>query len=199
VEGKLINGAIEVRKSCKAIGKYEAPLIATLCNHFVSSGFSAFPHVRLNVAWSAALSDIDTLLIRDQTVIAIEVKSRQDNFSRAEFQLERLRDFVDYSYVATEIMPRNFSSKHHGLLLFDDGSIKVVKRAPTLQCKPRIESLMALPKKCLFGFLSLSCPDRLTKHELTMGIVSTIDEDTIKRRIKEIVLCPGCANKKCML
>lgn len=194
-----MSNAVTLKKSCKAMGKYEAPLISNLCNHFVSSGFSAFPHVRLNVAWSSALSDIDALLIRDQTVVAIEVKSRQDNFSRAGYQLERLRDFVDYSYIAAEKIPHNFSDERFGLLLLNKGDIRIVKKAPALKYKPRIESLMALPRKCLVSFLGPSCPSRLTKHELATGIASAIDDDTIKKRMKAIVLCSGCVGKTCKI
>jgi hypothetical protein len=191
-----LNVAISIKKSTKSIGKYEAPLISRLCEHFESLGFKAFPHVRLNIAWGSCLSDIDILLIRDSLVTVIEVKSYRDKLARAEKQLEAISDYVDYSYVATDRLPRHWKSSRSGLLLIKD-DVRVVKRASKIVGEPKLDSLIALPKKCLLRFLGQPHQERLLKYEIALRIRNLFDDESIRQCLKEIVLCQGCSHNEC--
>jgi len=191
-----MNAMIDIKKSTKFIGKYEAPLISRLCKHFESLGFKAFPHVRLNIAWSSSLSDVDTLLIQDNLVTVVEVKSHRDKLARAEKQLEAISDYVDYSYVATDRLPRYWKSSRLGLLFIED-DVRVVKRASKIIGEPKLDSLIALPKKCLLQFLGQPHQERLLKYEIALRIRNLFDDESIRQCLKEIVLCQGCNHMEC--
>jgi hypothetical protein len=194
---KLILSPNSVKKSTKCVGPYERPLINKLCTHFEGLGFQAFPHVRLNVAWGPCISDIDALLIYDNLVIVVEVKSCHDKFSRAELQLEAISDYVDYLYVATDKLPKHWSSHKTGLLLIKHDVIDIVKHAPQLSSKPKLDSLMALPKKCLAKFLNQHYQKKALKYELAQEILKHFGNEMLKGCLKEIVFCTECIEESC--
>lgn len=197
MEVTLITTTTEIKKSTKSIGAYEEPIIKRLCNHFESLGFRAFPHVRLNIAWGISLSDIDTLLIKDRIVVAIEVKSSHDKLSKAQHQLETVSDYVDYSYVATDRLPRNWASRRTGLLFVGQDGVKIVRRATQLMNKPRLSSISALPKKCLLQFSGEQHEEKLVKHEIARKIHREYGNGPIKECLKEIALCQNCSDVEC--
>ena len=193
----LISTITEIKKSTKSIGAYEEPIISRLCNHFESLGFRAFPHVRLNVAWGSSLSDIDTLLIQDNIVVAIEVKSSHDKLAKAQRQLESLSDYVDYSYVATDKLPRNWKSRKTGLLFVSQDGVNIVRRATQLTNKPKLDSFTSLPKKCLLRFSVEERHERLLKHDIARKIRQRYQNGPIKECLKEIALCQNCSDTTC--
>lgn len=105
----------DVLLSSKREGAYEARIIRRLVPFFENMGFEAVPHARLNIAWGNIISDIDLLLIKDGTLGAVEVKSSRDNMRRAGRQIDGLRDFVGFVYVATDYTPRRFRFRTTGL------------------------------------------------------------------------------------
>lgn len=197
MEIKLFSNTMEIKKSTKSIGEYEEPIISRLCSHFESLGFKAFPHVRLNIAWGPSLSDVDTLLIQDNIVVAIEVKSSHDKLSRAQHQLESLSDYVDYSYVATDKLPRVWNSRKTGLLFVSQDEVSIVKRATQLMDKPKLDSFTALPKKCLLRFSGEKRQEKLVKHEIAHKIHHLYRNESIRDCLKEIAFCQNCTDTAC--
>jgi len=188
---------MELKRSAKAIGKYEAPLINRICSYFASDGFRVFPHIRLNVAWSASLSDVDALLIKNETIVAIEVKSSQDKFSRAHYQLKAIADYVDYAYVATDRLPRNLFEGSIGLLQIAGDTVKIIKLAEPLEGKPTVQSLMALPRKCLLNVLDIYGQKGLLKYELAHMMRDSFDDGFLRLCAKEVAFCQECTLTRC--
>ena len=115
--------AQNIYKSTKRIGKYEEKIIQTLTNHFQLKGYEVVPHSSLNIAWGSILSDVDLLLIKDCRLTCVEVKSSRDNLGRAEQQIDRLMDYVDYAYVATDKHVKNWEMAKVGLIHIQENQI----------------------------------------------------------------------------
>ncbi len=96
-----------ILKSTKRIGKYETIIINNLQKYFSKLGYHAIPHARFDIAWGSILSDLDLLLVKDDQLILVEVKSSKDNLARARKQIEATEDFVDRVYIATDYEPKN--------------------------------------------------------------------------------------------
>jgi len=192
-----MNIAVGMKKSTKCIGKYEAPLINRICQHFDSLGFKTFPHVRFNIAWGSSLSDIDVIAMRNNVVTAVEIKSRKDKISRATSQLNAMLDYVDYTYLATDRPLRNWQHSKSGVLLVEQNEIRVVRRASKITNEPRLESLFALPKKCLLRLLGVTQDSKLLKYDIAERILAVFDDETLRQCMKEIVLCQDCNENEC--
>lgn len=80
-----------ILKSSKRIGKYEAPIIKKLEPFFQNQGFQVVPHARFNISWGNIISDIDLLLIKENKVGIVEVKSSHDNLKRAKNKFQTLK------------------------------------------------------------------------------------------------------------
>jgi hypothetical protein len=185
-----------VRNSTKAIGTFEEVLIKRVSDHFRQDGYKVFPHARFNIAWGSSLSDLDVLLIKGETLIVIEVKSKRDKIARAEQQLRSISGYVDYGYVATDRLPRCWDDPVVGLLLVG-GIVKTVHRAKRFAGRPAAESLSALRKKCLLRFLGEESDSRLLKYDVAERVRFMGSEESIRRCLKRIVTCEGNCETDC--
>jgi len=185
-----------IRTSTKAIGKYEEALINRVSDHFRKQGYKVFPHARFNIAWGSNLSDLDILLVKGDTLTVVEVKSKRDKMSRAGQQIHNISDYIDYSYVATDRLPKSWSDSMIGLLLIGE-TIETVKKAKRFTGRPTVESLFALQKKCLLCFLGEKSSSHLLKYEIAETVRSMGSEKAIHRCLKKIVICEECCKTSC--
>jgi Holliday junction resolvase len=176
-------------------GAYEKPLIYSLQDHFRTRGFFTHRHAQLNIAWSNIISDIDLLAFNKKEVIAIEVKSKKDIFTRAFKQLEKIAPFVDKAYVATddEVKANTFrkTNSNFGILYIDltYNNIITKKGARLYKQIPSIEALCYLQKCCL---QELACEFKVapfqSKQYIALDIIQRANSVELKHKLKDIVV-----------
>ncbi len=180
--------ADNILKSSKREGRHESVIIKKLVVFFENLGYQTIPHARFNIAWGNILSDVDLLLLKNDEIVAVEVKSSKDNLKRARKQIENIKDYVDYAYVATNYIPRKFSLRNTGLI-YVNGSVVILKSPKLLSDNPRLFSLDSLPKKCLCRWTKTKNQSysNKSKSELANQILNNSNE--LKSKVKEIVTC----------
>lgn len=187
-------------ESKKEYGKFEKPLIKRVCSFFKSEGYDVIPHARFNISWGCILSDLDVLLMRKNELTLVEVKSSRDNMSRAMHQIENKIDYVDFAYLATESFSPRFNTGKVGVILIDEASITISKVAMSLNNNPRLESVLAIQKKCmarLAGLENGAAFSRLTKNELAEYLYNTFEGHALKTELKGIVTCDLNCEENC--
>ncbi len=180
--------AVNVLKSSKREGRHESIIIKKLVVFFENLGYQAVPHARFNIAWGNILSDVDLLLLKNDEIVAVEVKSSKDNLKRARKQIENIKDYVDYAYVATDYVPRKFSLRNAGLI-YVNGNVVILKRPKLLSDDLRLYSLDSLPKKCLCRWTKTKNQSYSNKSKSDLAVHILHDSDRIKSKVKEIVTC----------
>lgn len=180
--------ASNILKSSKREGRHESVIIKKLALFFEGLGYQAVPHARFNIAWGNILSDVDLLLLKNEEIVAVEVKSSKDNLKRARRQIENIKDYVDYAYVATNYVPRKFSLRNAGLI-YVNGKVVILKRPKLLSDSPGLYSVDSLPKKCLCRWAKTEnrVYSNKSKSDLAAGILH--GSGGIKSKVKEIVAC----------
>ena len=178
-----------ILRSSKKIGKYEAPIIEKLESFFQNQGFQVVPHARLNISWGNIISDIDLLLIKENKVGIVEVKSSHDNLKRAKKQISNIKDYVDFAYIATDFKPRKLPTQIAGWIFVKD-DVTVMKYPQTIYNKPSHNSVDSLPKKCLERYLDHKniSPKGMSKYEIANTILS-ISENNLKDEVKSMATC----------
>lgn len=187
-----------IRKSTKRLGKHEKVIIKKLQTHFEKHGYSVVPHASLNISWGSIISDLDLLLIKDNLLTLIEVKSSHDNLYKARNQIQKIEDYVDYAYVATDYYPRKWHMKDTGFIVAN-GKIDVIKEANRITKQPRINSVYSLKKICLSrlsGFSNESQTKNILKTRLAYH-VQNMRSNNLKEELKEIVTCHGDCKTSC--
>jgi len=178
-----------ILKSTKKVGKYEEKIIEKLTVHFSKNGFHVIPHARFDLAWGSILSDIDILLIKNNKLYLVEVKSSRDNLERAKEQIKRIEGFVDFIYLATDYEPRRWPSRKTGKIIISEENVLVLKEAKSLTKNPDIHTLMKLKKESLEMLLDGSTSIKnLSKYELASQILSTKNEN-LKKQIQKLITC----------
>jgi len=140
--------SLNLNNSSKLLGIYEKKLIKKLTLFFKNQGYEIYPHVRLNIAWSNGLSDVDILLYKEGVVIVIEVKSKQDKLETLYDQFLRMSDYADYYYLATDKKIDVLNIKEIGIIHIGK-EINIIKNAEKIIKPPKKSSLLALKKLCL--------------------------------------------------
>jgi len=188
-----------IAQSTKHIGKNEEKIILRLTRYFQHNGYEAIPHSRLNIAWGSILSDIDLLLLKDHVLTYVEVKSSRDNITRAKRQIERVMDYVDYAYVATDKKVRNWAVPNVGLIYVQEEAVILMRRAKKFSKKPRFCSVIALKKKCLTRFFGNEsrCLMVINKHELAQYVYAAKGKKCTRECLKEIVTCSESCDAYC--
>lgn len=180
-----------IKKSTKRIGKYEEVIISQLESYFIKHGYLAIPHARFDIAWGSIISDIDLLLVKDDKLILIEVKSSRDNLSRAKDQLKEIEDFVDEFYLATDYFPRKWPNKKEaGRIIVKNGEVMIVKQAKSIDNMPKVRTLLSLRKESLSKLLDKPENEtkKLTKSQLASMILEK-NSTQLKNQIKEVITC----------
>ena len=181
--------AQNIAKSTKRVGEYEERIIQILSEHFRQMGYEVIPHSSLNIAWGCIISDVDLLLLRNHILTYVEVKSSRDNIARAKQQIDRIMDYIDYAYVATDKQIKNWSMPNVGLIYVQEETVTLVKKAKKFSNKPKFYSVVALKKKCiarLFGDSS-RCIMSINKYELAQHVYTK--RKCTRACLKEIVTC----------
>jgi Holliday junction resolvase len=183
--------AQNIAKSTKHIGKYEEQIILNLTTYFRLHGFEVVPHSSLNIAWGSIVSDIDLLLLKKHMLVYVEVKSSRDNLMKAKQQIERIMDYVDYAYVATDKKVRNWEIPNVGLINVQKEKVTIVRKAKKFSKKPSFYSIVALKKKCIARFFGND--NRyfmlVNKYELAQRVYAEKGRKCTREHLKEIVTC----------
>lgn len=186
-----------ILKSSKKIGKYESAIIEKLEPFFKNKDFQVMPHARLNISWGNIISDIDLLLIKEDKVGIVEVKSSHDNLKRARKQILDIKDYVDFAYIATDFKPRKLPISLAGWILVKN-EVTVMKLPQIICDRPSHYSIESLPKKCLQRYLDHRniSPKDMLKHEITNTILST-SKNNLKEEVKSMATCGQECDTNC--
>jgi len=178
-----------IHKSTKHVGKYEEIIIQSLVTYFQLSGYEVVPHSSLNIAWGSILSDIDILLVKDYQLVCVEVKSHRDNLSKAPKQIDRIKDYVDYAYIATDKPITNLDVIDAGLILVQQEKIKIIKKARKFTNKPRLDSVATLKKKCIASFFGDYNRYFMLTNKYELAVRVYLEGKCTRDCLKEIVTC----------
>jgi len=189
--------AQNIYKSTKHIGKYEERIIQTLTEHFQLKEYEVIPHSSLNISWGSVISDVDLLLIKNQLLTYVEVKSSKDNLARAKQQIDHVVDYVDYAYVATEKHVKDWEMVNVGLIHVQDGTVTLLRKARKLSGKPRFCSVATLKKKCLARFFGMENRYLMSvsKYELAQYVYTK--RECTHSILREIVTCGELCTTTC--
>lgn len=191
--------AQNINCSTKRLGRHEARIIKNLTQHFKTTGYEVIPHAQLNIAWGSILSDVDILLLKDDILTYIEVKSRRDKLSKAFQQIERVKCYVDYAYVATNKLVKEWNIPEIGLISVNDDVVTLVKKPTRFRGRPSFTSIVSLKKKCLARFLGngYACRTYVTKYDLARYVYLVRKDECTRECLKEIVTCGNNCNNIC--
>jgi len=179
----------KILKSKKRLGKHEKQIIDTLSDYFEKIGYKVLPHSRFDIAWGSILSDIDLLLIKNDTLTLVEVKSSKDNLSRAKKQFEEIRDYVDYVYIATDYYPKKWPLDNTGRIVIKDGIIDFLKKPEKIEQIPTVNSIMSLKKSDLTTMLGLQKhqTNKIPKYAMATQLREEKSGDDLKIMLKTAV------------
>jgi hypothetical protein len=191
--------AQNISSSTKHAGIYETGIINRLAGHFRDTGYDVIPHAQLNIAWGSILSEVDLLLVKRNALTYVEVKSRRDKFSKALRQIQRMKDYVDYAYVATDRVVNMRDLPNVGLIFVRSDQVTFLKEPKRFCSVPRFSSVVSLKKKCLLRLLGNgdTCPGNLGKYELAQYVLTTRRTECTRECIKEIVTCGETCDTTC--
>lgn len=181
----------KVLKSRKKIGRHEKQIIETLSDYFRKIGYDVLPHSRFDIAWGSILSDIDLLLIKNDTLTLVEVKSSKDNLSRVKKQFKEIQDYVDYFYIATDYYPKKWPLDNTGRIVVKDGTIDFLKMPEKIEQIPTVYSIMSLKKSDLTTMLGLQKhqTNRTTKYVMATQLQREVKGTDLKHMLKTAVTC----------
>jgi len=184
----------KIPQSTKKNGRHENILIHKLVDYYSELDYEVYPHSSLNVSWGSVYVDLDVVLIKDGFVSYIEVKSKKDNFKRAYKQIENVKDFIDFAYIATDKKIIDFENPLIGLICILENEIEIKNYPKQLLDPPKINSILSLKKKCLERFFSdLTSTQLISSFELANRIYEKRNIYS-KNIFKEIALC----NQNCI-
>jgi len=193
VQARNING------STKRIGRYEAKIIQSLTEYFQKKGYEVIPHARLNIAWGSILSDVDLLLLKKGALTYVEVKSRRDKLLKALKQIDRVKDYVDYAYVATDRLVKDWDIPKVGLIFVHGNIVTFVRESKRFTNGPSFSSIASLRKECLARFLEngRTCRTYIYKYDLARYVYEFKKDECTRECIKEIVACGTTCDTTC--
>jgi hypothetical protein len=189
--------------SSKRIGKYEKELLSTLTSYFELRGFKAYPHVQLNISWGNIISDIDLVLESEDQLFGIEVKSSRDNFKKLIKQIDRMLEFFDGAYVATDnpkwMSRKELADGRIGVLIVNGKQI-AERVCHSLFTKPTRPTMVQLRKICLHRWSAMlgsrACPD---KETLVSFILNNMNDEHLRPVLKSIIMCERQCKTNCPL
>ena len=186
-----------VLRSRKKIGKYESAIIGKLESFFQDKGFQVTSHARLNIAWGSIISDIDLLLIKEDKIGIVEVKSSHDNLKRAKKQISNILDYIDFAYIATDFQPKKLPISLAGWI-FVENKVTVMKFPQIICGEPSHHSVSSLPKKCLERYLDHKniSSKGMSKYKITNTILSASD-GIFKDEVKSMATCGQECDTSC--
>jgi Holliday junction resolvase-like predicted endonuclease len=188
-----------INRSRKREGVHEHKIIQALTGYFQDMGYSVVPHAQLNIAWGPIISELDMLLLREDTIIYVEVKSHKDNLTKAVKQIERVKDFIDYGYVATSQQANNWNSPNIGLIRIDPEHIDIIKKAKRFTNSPRYSTIASLKKTCLIRLLGndQGTQRHIRKRGLARRLFSQQNSGCTREHLKQIITCANKCPENC--
>lgn len=190
MKNNLIIGISSLNSSPKKEGKYEKVIILKTLEFFIKNGFFVRKHLCLNVAWGRVLSEIDIVAIKNNEIIVVEVKSKKDKIKKANKQINKLKSFVDYAFISSDVMiDKNLLDEEIGILLVS-GKVDVIREPKKLNKNITKNTLMKLRKKCLLMFFKNNKKiNKINKNELIKIIFKKYSDYEIKNKVREMVFC----------
>jgi Holliday junction resolvase-like predicted endonuclease len=188
-----------IRSSTKHLGSFESKIIRSLVHFFGLKGYEVVPHASLNIAWGSILSDIDLLLVKDGLLTYVEVKSRRDNLAKAIVQIEKVKDYFDYAFIATDRQIGDLDTSNIGLISVKGDKAKLIAKAGRFKNKPTFSSLISLKKKCLVKFVGNggARPTHVSKYELARYVHEVRTSECTRKCLREIVTCGDTCDTHC--
>ena len=187
--------------SSKKTGKYEQHLFNHLKAYFEDRGFKVFSHVQLNLSWGNIISDIDIIAMSEKMLLGVEVKSSKDNLKNAIQQIDRMTDFFDGVYIASDkpqyLLEEKFADRRIGLLFIDKG-VQIEKECEFLDGNPRHTTLMRLRKVCLQRLAKAvtgTCSGN--KDDLASNILRGAENEHLRLILKSVVTCDRTCETGC--
>lgn len=188
-----------ILNSTKKIGKNEDKLIKNLTKHFEKQDYYVVPHSRFNIAWGSIKSDLDILLIKHNVISYIEVKSKNDKIKKALIQIDKVKDIIDYGWIATEKTTVNVDSPNIGIIKINNDEINIIKHPIKFKNQPSFETLFSLKKKCLLNFLNKEEKRKkfIFKYDIAKYIYENKKHLCNRINIKHIVTCSNDCDNNC--
>jgi len=177
--------------SKKKIGNREQIIIEVVSEYFEKENYRVLPHSRFNIAWGAITSDLDILLVKHNTISYVEVKSKTDKINNAIFQIEKVKDIIDYGWIATDKEKINIYPPNIGIINIKNGAVNVIKEPVRYNSKPSFETMLSLKKKCLMNFLTEDEKGRnfRFKYDIATYIFEYKESLCTRYILKHIVTC----------
>jgi len=172
-----------------------------LIPYFQNRGFKVHPHVQLNVSWGSIISDVDLIAMKDERLIGIEIKSKKDKFNRAFHQINKIHDFFDRFYIASdnsmEFLEKHWEDKRIGMLFISGNAVTKREGEPFLR-KPDLSVLEMLRKMCLSRLAKVvDCGNDGTRKELALNILPCLKGEHLKSVLKKIATCERTCENTC--
>lgn len=172
------------------------PVIERVKDYFISQGYQVLPRASLNIAWGQILSDVDLIVARENTLIAVEVKTRHDNLGRVPRQIESLKSYVDFIYLATERRLKKSFDTRVGLLQVRSEGIIEIRKARRIRQRPTFSSLSGLHRICLTRIVDKKSR-YVSKLELAQQVYYLGTNPELRECLKEVVTCSRMCETNC--
>jgi hypothetical protein len=174
--------------SPKREGKFEKEIIDKVALFFREKGYETKEHVSMNLAWGNVLSEIDVIAIRNEEIVIIEVKSKRDKINRAKKQLDKIRIFADYCFIASDIAvePTRFADDT-GILLLQEGKTTIARDAIKIGDQVSRNFLLCFKKRHLNELgKEFGSKQSMSKKELTSFLVEKVGPNDLRRKVRSI-------------
>ena len=185
-----------ITPSPKVEGVHEKLIIDILVSYFRSKNFWVKRHVSLNFAWGNVLSEIDLLLLKDNKIYVVEVKSKKDKLLHAKKQLLNLMPYVDYIYLCMEKDDYiNNIDDSIGIILYKNEMVNIINEPKLINLDIIKTDLLKLKRNCLLKIINRKIPKNLDKEHLCNIILLEHTQNKIKSYLRQILLCDKDCNK----
>ena len=189
--------------SSKKMGIYEKELLSALKLYFEHRGFKVHSHVQLNISWGNIISDVDLVLESEGQLFGIEVKSKRDNLKNLVTQIDRMFDFFDGVYVATDnpkwMSRKELADERIGILIVNGLQI-AEKTCQFSVSKPRPSTMIQLRKICLSRLSGMvNGKTNGDKNALVSFILNGTNAEHLRLILKSIVMCERECKENCPL
>ena len=177
-----------ILKSRKKREKFKKPIIDTLTDYFAGLGYHIVPYARFDIPLGDVLSNVDMLLVRNDELVSVKIKSCKDKTPITAQKFYMVRDFVDSAYIATDYTPKIWPENTDGRIIIQDGTVNIVRESDKFEWMPRSNLLMFLKIDSLMSLLPDMKTDGLSNYELAEIVRRTYTQD-LRLAVKRIVTC----------
>lgn len=175
--------------SPKKEGRFEKDIIPKVASFFRLKNYETKEHISLNLAWGKVISEIDLVAANQNEVIIVEVKSKRDKISRARKQLDNVRIFSDYCFIASDtIVNQNQLASDTGILFLNKDEIISIRQPKKINDSVTKDFLLKL-KKTDLDLLCKTLAVKKFQEKSTIAdfLVNTIEPRILKKHVRSIV------------